>query len=64
MSEWNVEHNARSNHFDIRSDDRLPAANRCPHRFPEHRMVQRSPDFFDIDFECDDSVGELVEQIV
>jgi hypothetical protein len=27
-------------------------------------MVHGAPYFFDIDFECDDSVGELVEQIV
>ena len=38
MPEWHVEQSARSGHLDIRSDDRLPAADRGAHRFPEHRV--------------------------
>src|SRR5215471_20799323 len=38
VPEWHVEESARSRHFDIRSDDRLPTADRGPHRFSEHRV--------------------------
>ena len=36
MPERHVENSARSGDFDIRSDHRLSAADRSPHRFAEH----------------------------
>jgi hypothetical protein len=38
MTERNVERSASSGHLDIRSDHPLSAADRRPHRFPEHWM--------------------------
>ena len=36
MPERYIEQSARSSHLDVRSDDRLSAADRRPHRLPEH----------------------------
>jgi hypothetical protein len=42
VPEWHVEQSARSGHLDIRSDDRLSAADRRPHGFAEHRVNART----------------------
>ena len=38
MPERHVEQSARRGHLDVRSDHRLPSADRGSHRFPKHRV--------------------------
>lgn len=42
MPERHVEQSARSGHLHIRSDHRFSAADRRPHRFPEHWVDART----------------------